>query len=109
MSHLIRKSTGLENSCAPELSLIHKLETLSRTCKDFFGALNVINLFTLKLHMLHNIEENLQRFVDGEYLDASSFEHFNNFIKSYVKIASLRKRITFEEQVQPMNSVRNLL
>lgn len=53
------------------------MDIVSYTAKEIIGALDDINLDTLRLYMLHYIAEDLQTFGDVGYLDASSFQHFN--------------------------------
>lgn len=79
--------------------MIHKFEILARTGKEIFGAVDDIIFFTMKFHMLYHTAEDLERFDDVGYLDASPFEPFNYSIKSYLKMTSLRKGSTFEESL----------
>lgn len=55
---------------------------ISKTCcKELFGQLENVNLYTLKLHMLDYIFEEVSKFGEMSYLDASLSEIFNDIMK----------------------------
>lgn len=59
------------------------LMNLSKVFKKF-------NSFNLKNHTLDHIVKDISRFGALYFLDAFPFEHFNYFLKTFIKIPSVR-------------------
>lgn len=50
-----------------------------------FGAPNDINVFTVKISILHYIADYLQRLGDVRYFDASAFEQLDLVISQFIE------------------------
>lgn len=62
-----------------------------------------VDLFTLKFHMLYHISKASVTFVEFELLDVASFQHCNNTVGTFDKVASLKKGSSVKNAVQTMN------
>lgn len=70
----------------------------------FPGTLEDANMFTLMLHVLYNVCEDLSPFLDLAALLASGYKPFNSIIEKCVTMSSMRKALTIEETMEAMDA-----
>lgn len=104
LNNPLHERTVFAKSYAPGFAFILRLEILLYAAKESFGVLDGVNLLSLKLHMLHHIVQNLQKFGKIGYPDEFSSETFNVVTKKYPKMAFWGEGRTLKASVQAMKT-----
>lgn len=73
VNHLLYGRTWLGDSSASKLSLIHKLELLTRTEKEILGTIDNMSLVALEFQIVNQNAESFQTLGAVWYLDAGPF------------------------------------
>lgn len=81
---------------------------LKKCCRELFGHLEVVNLFTIKWHVLNHIFGNVSKVSNLQCLDTPPYEHFSFTAKKSIRMTSIRKICTVNEVVNDMNAVYHL-
>lgn len=87
------------------LKIWKNIVILKTCCKKLLGHLADVNLFTLKFYMIDHIVEDLSKFGDLSYLEASLYEHFIVTVGTFIKMTSMRKTCTMNKSVNVVNPI----
>lgn len=82
------------------LPISEGIENPKAILKHIDEKLEVADLFTMKFYMLNRIFKILLRFGDLGLLDASSSEHFNYTIKTFIRMPIMTKGIFMEDSAK---------
>lgn len=92
MNRLSRKTFPLEE----QITNLTKKGTYLHKSHD-------VNLFRLKFHLIYHIIEDVERFGNLEYLDASRYEHLKCVIRNFIRTTSMKIEHSSSEAVEAGN------
>lgn len=84
-------------------SLQETIDIFKQKANEIVGILKTIKIFTQKFCILDHVVEDVSLYKEITLLDALDFEQFSFVVKTYIRITSMEKGRTFEENVRFIN------
>lgn len=107
-SHIVNKvpvEQNYESRGDAELMMLRfETEELKRVAEKVFASRCSCSLYTLELHLLYDLGEDLVRFESISYTDARQFELFDALVKQSDRTASQRPSTRLQAIVQNTSS-----